>query len=75
MATDEAMFYVASQPGKPGFYAACVDDPAYKKDTSKFVAEHIRKGATVTRVTGSEMRAGLDVWLINRRAEKARQEA
>lgn len=55
--------YVAAHPGKAGYYAACVDDPKYAKETAKFVAKCIREGAIIDRVTMDETRRGLNEYV------------
>ena len=67
---DNAMCYVASKDGMPGFCAAAVDEPKYKKDTAKEVAGWVRDGLTVTRVSVEKARAGLGEYFA---AKKSRQ--
>jgi hypothetical protein len=51
--------YVARFPGMPGYGAWCADDPKYKKDTAKTVADWIKRGATIERVTIEAAKAGM----------------
>lgn len=68
--SEEAEFcYVAAQPGMPGYCAAAVDRPEYKKDTAKDIAGWIRRGFTVSRVSNDEAGRGLNEYL----AEKKRR--
>mgnify|MGYP006935480711 CR=1 FL=1 len=55
----EELDYVARFPGMPGYGAWCVDSPTHKKDTAKTIADWIRRGATVERVTTEAARAGM----------------
>ena len=49
---EEPMMYVAADPAQPGAaWAACVDDPRWVKDTARDIAQWVREGATVMRVT------------------------
>ena len=55
----ERLDYVARFPGMPGYGAWCADDPKYKKDTAKTVADWIKRGATIERVTIDAAKAGM----------------
>ena len=59
----EAYCYVGMQPGEPGAFAACVDNPDRAKDTAKFVSRIIKKGGTVDRVTVEKAREMLKEWI------------
>lgn len=63
--------YVAKDPNSPGFYAAVVDDPQHAKDTAKAVAEYIKEGAVISRVTVEDARAGLDEYLDAKKLREA----
>lgn len=65
---DESFCYVAAETGKPGYFAACIDRPEYKKATAKDVAGWLRRSATITRVTTDEANHGLREWLQAKRA-------
>ncbi len=57
------MWWVAEDPEQPGAaYAATHDDPAYKKDTAKFVAKYIKKGVNVFRTDQATAIAMLRKW-------------
>lgn len=56
--------YVAADPAQPGSaWAAVVDDPKFASDNAKHVAEWMRKGATVERVTVEVAREMLSRWV------------
>lgn len=57
------MAYAARFPGLPGYGAVCMDDPRQAKDTAKLVANWIRRGAQIERVSAAEARAGLAQYL------------
>lgn len=57
----KTMFYVACWPDHPDeAFAACVDDPGYKKDTARSIADWIARGGDVQRVTAEEGRAMME---------------
>lgn len=57
----DSMFFVASFPEYPDeAFAACVDEPQYKKDTAKTVSDWIKRGAIVRRVSAAEGKAMMD---------------
>lgn len=51
--------YAARRDGIPGFHAMCVDYPDMKKETAKFVAAELRRGAIVERVLTQAARDGI----------------
>lgn len=53
--------YVAKFPDMPGYGAACIDDddPKWRKEIARTIADWIRRGATVERVTRHEACEGL----------------
>ena len=60
----DCMCYVAADPKQPGAaWAICVDDPKYHKETARFVAEAVRKGAHVLRVDKDTGCAMLNKWV------------
>lgn len=66
----ETWCYVASSGGRPGYSACCVDDPKYFKDTNESIAEWIRDGRIVTRVTMEEARKGMAVYIAGKKKSK-----
>lgn len=53
MAEDQECYdYVAWRDGF--VVAVCVDDPKWKKDTARSIAEWVRKGCTIERMTHSQ---------------------
>lgn len=66
----QAMFYVASRPGWPGYYASCVDEPQWIVDTGKTVAQWKRKGDTVTRVDAEEGKRGMAEFIAWRKEQR-----
>lgn len=57
----EPMFYVASWPDYPDeAFAACVDEPQYKKSTAESIAGWLERGAIIKRVTASEGKQMMD---------------
>lgn len=62
--------YVARFPGMPGYGAWCADDPKYKKDTAKTVADWIKRGATIERVTIEAAKAGMLEYLDAKEAKE-----
>lgn len=71
MSEAEDMFYVAADPTQPGTaWAACVDDPRLTEYTAKDLAEWVREGATVMRVTPEVAREMLSKWIDLREAKK-----
>ena len=71
-AEEERMVYVAVDPTQPGAaYACCMDDPRWVKDTAKDIAEWVRKGAIIMRVTPEIAREMLGKWV---RPENPKQE-
>ena len=72
-AEEERMVYVAADPKQPGAaYACCMDDPRWVKDTAKDIAEWVRKGAIIMRVTPERAREMLSKWV--RPEKKPKQE-
>ncbi len=63
MTEKQTMAYAARFPGMPGYGAVCVDDPEHTKSTAKHVADYVRRGATVERVTLDQARAGMGEYL------------
>lgn len=55
--------YVAMFNGEPGAYALCGDLPEYADITAKFLADEIKRGATVQRVHRDTASALLKNWL------------
>lgn len=53
----EFMSYIACCPKCKAIVMACVDDPKHAKDTAKAVAESIRDGDIIERVTCEYVRA------------------
>lgn len=49
--TEHRMAYGARQKGEPGFVAVVADLPGQQRETAKTVAEWIRDGLEVERVT------------------------
>lgn len=73
---DETMVYVAADPTQPGSaWAACVDDPRWAKDTAKDIAQWVRKGANVMRVTPEVAREMMIKWVRPEKKQKAKQAA
>lgn len=66
----ERLDYVARFPGMPGYGAWCADDPKYKKDTAKTVADWIKRGATIERVTIDAAKAGMLEYLEAKEAKE-----
>lgn len=64
---NEDMVYVAKEPGMPGFAAICVDRPEWKDATAKTIAEWVRDGYAVERVTLETGRDGMTIFLQARR--------
>lgn len=56
---EQRLDYVARFPGMPGYGAWVADDPKYKADTAKTVADWIKRGATIERVTTDVAKAGM----------------
>lgn len=52
----------ASYNGQGDMVAACGDHPEHKRDTAKFVAEEIRRGNRVERVTADVAGAGIKAY-------------
>lgn len=76
--SEDRMCYIARVEGQPGCFAACADMKEHPKDTARFVAEHVRKGHIVERVTSEKARDMLGQWLKwdqehGKRAEKKKQ--
>lgn len=71
---NEKLDYVARFPGMPGYGAWCVDDPQHKKDTAKTVADWIKRGATVERVTTDVARAGMLEYLEAKKKKETHSE-
>lgn len=76
MSTDtEPMVYVAADPNQPGAaWAAFVDDPKHpelKRDIAKEIAQWVRQGADVQRVSVATAREMLSKWV--RPEKKARR--
>jgi hypothetical protein len=68
---DDAMVYVAADPEQPGAaWAVAVDEPKYAKDNAKLVADWMREGAHVMRVSVPVAREMLAKWV---RPKKAKQ--
>jgi len=67
---DEVMAYAARFPGMPGYGAVVVDDE-HKRDTAKSVADFLRRGATVERVTIDAAREGMREYIAARRTKDA----
>ena len=68
MNIDEEMVYVAADPTQPGTaWAICVDEPKWAKHTAKDIAEWVKEGATITRVT---MEVGIEMVKKWKRPEK-----
>jgi len=65
--SDDAMCYVASHPGEPGYFFASVIDPKRAKEDAKEIAKLIRKGATISRVSVEAARAGLSEYFASRK--------
>lgn len=60
---NDRMCYVAEDPDQPGAaFAACVISAGREKDTAKYVADWIRRGATVRTVTSEAAREMLGKW-------------
>lgn len=73
--SEERMVYVAADPNQPGAaWAACVDDPAYAKETAKEIADWIRQGATIMRVTSDVAREMLMKWVRPEKKSKAKKQ-
>lgn len=63
MKPDERMVYVAADPAQPGeAWAICVDDPRWAKETAESIAEWVKDGANVLRVTKEIGVAMLEKW-------------
>lgn len=71
MSSDHTMAYAARFPGMPGYGAVVVDDPKHVKSTAKTVADYVRRGASVERVTLDEARKGMGEYLAARKAQQA----
>ena len=70
------MLYVAADPAQPGAaWAACVDDPRWAKDTARDIAQWVRKGATVMRVTPAVGREMMMKWKRPEKKPKAARAA
>lgn len=54
--SSEGFCYVAMRPGVPGAYAACADMASMPKETARFVADEIKRGAIVERVPTEDAR-------------------
>jgi anti-sigma factor ChrR (cupin superfamily) len=73
----EPMVYVAADPNQPGAaWAAFVDDPTdapnIKKDMAKEIAQWVRQGAEVQRVSVADARVMLSKWVRpEKKAKKA----
>jgi hypothetical protein len=63
------MAYAARFPGMPGYGAIAVDFA--DKETAKFVADCIRRGAHVERVTVKAASDGMGIYLAARQARTA----
>lgn len=57
MTDSECPCYVGRYPCGCIYAVTCDDDPRHAKDTAKFVAEIIRRGDTVERMTVAEAKA------------------
>lgn len=64
--SEQTMCYAARKAGETGFHAMCVDDPKWASDTAQTVAEWIKDGHEVARVSLEEARAGLAIWMGSR---------
>ena len=59
----ERMCYVAEDPKQPGTaWAACIDDAKFIKETAKDIAEWVKEGAIVKRVTPAVAREMMMAW-------------
>ena len=67
--SDETMCYAARFPGTVGYGAIVVDDK-HKKDTAKWIASWVRKGATIERVTVEQARVGMGEYIKARRLRR-----
>ncbi len=56
-------YFVASYPGKPGYFAAVADKPESARQNQEAISAWKRQGALVTRVSASDAMAGLDLYL------------
>lgn len=56
-------YFVASYPGKPGYFSAVADKPESARQNQEAISEWKRQGAVVTRVAASDAMAGLDLYL------------
>ena len=68
--TEPPMAYAARFPGTKGYCAITADMPEFAKDTAKDVAEWIRQGATVERVTDEAAKAGMLEYVADKRLQK-----
>lgn len=51
----QVMFYVASWPEYPDeAFASCVDEPQWKDSTAESIADWLKRGAIIQRVTAQE---------------------
>ena len=72
---DETMLYAAKQQGMPGYCALCADRPEWKADTAKTIAEWVRDGMTVHRVSTEDGQYGLKLYAEARRQRLANKGA
>ncbi len=62
--SEQTYCYVAEDPDQPGAaWAACGDDPRFAKHTAKSIAQWVREGAHVERVTTERAREMLKAWV------------
>lgn len=62
--------YVAKRDGELGAYAACVDAPEYAKETAKFIADIVKEGGHIERVTIDDSGPLLTEWVKWKRRAK-----
>jgi hypothetical protein len=62
--------YVAKRDGEPGAYAACVDAPEYAKDTAKFIADIVKEGGHIERVTIEDSGPMLKAWMTWKKSRR-----
>lgn len=71
--SDNIMCYAARFPGKPGYGAVSMDLPEHRKETAKTIADWIKCGATIERVTLSAAREGMGEYLLHKKRAEGTQ--
>lgn len=67
--SDETFCFIGIEPGKIGACCAVADMPKFKSDTDKTIAEWVRDGLTVERVTTQVARDELGKYFTNKKED------